>query len=301
MQCVSMLRKAYRSRCWAGFCTFAHNASSFMTTATNMTDLIARPFEFDPERWTLLLDKCSGHRPWFDDAVWNDSDQRRMATSGYLVDAATNGILWEVWQGGTLTGVILLNRLHFGRDACAHFIFFDHVLRDKQRLCISGLAWAFENLKLDIIRVEVPTYARALAHWARKRLGFRYEAEARPLVGSDTRLDAKTAELGSRRYRAVRYEGKLHDVMLLSLSRQEFKQTHERTFNQPKPSQRSATTGLDGRSGELASGVSSESTASSSGPPADERTPATDWEHVQSAAVGATGPATDGRRTEHNQ
>ena len=184
----------------------------------------ARRFEFSLDRWSLLLDKVCEHRPWFDDNVWHDDTKRRAAAAAYLSDAFLHGILWEVWRGETLTGVILLNELTLGRAGTAHFVFFDRKLADKQALCLSGLAWAFDKLDLQVVRTEVPTYARALAHWARRKLGFKWEAEGRKLAWPDDArpLTAREAELGSRRYRTMLYNGEWVDTLLLSLTREEF-------------------------------------------------------------------------------
>ena len=208
-----------------------------------MTDegVFAKRFEFQLDRWSLLLDKVCEHRPWFDDIVWNDPTARRASAAAYLGDAILHGILWEVWRGEVLTGVILLNQVTLGRDASAHFVFFDRKLADKRALCTNGLGWAFDKLGVEVIRTEIPTYARALAHWARRHLGFRWEAEGRQLAWPDDArpLTAREAELGSRRFRTMLYNGVWQDTLLLSITRQEY-ETRERSLSQavgsPDPS-----------------------------------------------------------------
>ena len=191
---------------------------------TARADLTAVRFEFSLERWSTLLDGVCSHRAWFDDAVWHDESKKRATAASYLADGILHGVLWEVWRGDELTGVILLNQLTLGRAGTAHFVFFDRKLADKRALCLNGMAWAFDKLDLQVIRTEVPTYARALAHWARKKLGFRWEAEDRKLSWPDDArpLTAREAELGSRRYRTMLYNGEWVDTLLLSLTREEF-------------------------------------------------------------------------------
>jgi hypothetical protein len=205
--------------------------------------LVARPFNpSHPEKIAYILDKCCEHRPWFDDRIWEDYRVRREAANKYLADTAVAGLLitrgtkaeghplvWEVWRADNLLGILLLTDVQAGTSAVAHFIFFDRKLKDKIQLCRDAMEWVFTELDLHILRLEIPTYAKILAHWARKRLGFRYEAEERtpswPKL--DTPLSAKEAELGSRKHQAILYDGKWCDVLLLSLTRGEFE--HGRT------------------------------------------------------------------------
>ncbi len=198
---------------------------------TEETGVFARPLVLERERWTLLLDRICSHRPWFEDRYWHDPKVRRQRAVAVLADALQYGFVWEVWRGAELTGVIFVNRLALDRDAYAHFVFFDRSLSDKQRLCINGLAWCFERLNLEVVRFEVPTYVRVLANWAHKKLGFRYEMEARQPSWPQTAkpLNERLAMLGSRRHRAVFYEGKWHDMLLLSLTREEFQAHHGST------------------------------------------------------------------------
>jgi RimJ/RimL family protein N-acetyltransferase len=190
--------------------------------ANLLTSLRAEPFTFTPNSWTELLDKVVSVRHWFDDLTWKDPQVRRKAAAAYLVDAIHNGMLWEVRRGVDLVGIILVNQVHYGITAYGHFIFFDRQLTNKRQLCLAVMAKCFEHLAVETLRVEVPTYAHALIKWLRKKLGFRYEAEARPLFGTTKRLTEDEAALGSRKYRAVLYEGQWHDAVLLSLTRTEF-------------------------------------------------------------------------------
>lgn len=198
-------------------------ANTFMTSEI---PLQAVPFtaQNDPEKLAFVLDKCCEHRQWFDDFQWEDYRTRRATASGYLADTLINGHLWEVWRGANLVGILLLTGIREQNDALAHFIFFDHKLVDKIDLCKSVMAWSFERYKLHVLRIEIPTYAKIFARFARKKLGFRYEAEGRtpswPKL--DVPLSHKEAELGSRKHQAILYDGKWCDVLLLSISREEF-------------------------------------------------------------------------------
>jgi len=189
---------------------------------TDTAGVFAKPWEYDPPRWTQLLDAVGDHRPWFRDEIWEDPAKRRQAAANLIVDALTNGRVWEVFAGQTLVGVVIVNQVDFNNTAQCHFVFFDHTLANKRQLCLNLMAWLFDEWHLETLRVEVPTYARSLAHWVHKKLGFRYEAEARDLQGSSERLTRRQAELGSRKYRTTQYKGEWHDGLLLSITRQEF-------------------------------------------------------------------------------
>ena len=199
---------------------------------TDTAHVFAVPYVHNsPEKLELIVNACCEHRPWFDDPTWRDPVQRRTATVLYLSDAARSpNRLWEVWAGANLVGLLILNKVTVHTDAHCHFIFFDHKLANKRVLCLNAMQWAFEHLDLHRLSVEIPTYARALANFARKKLGFRYEAEARtPSWPKDAKpLSTLASCLGSRRHQATLYEGQWHDVLLLSITRQEFTDLHAR-------------------------------------------------------------------------
>ena len=231
-----------------------------------MTQYIAREYTHnDPMKLLRILDKVCDHRPWFSDNQWENKEARYAAARRYLADAVVNGKLWEVYaiSGDTppeVIGILMLNRLNLGVDAYCHFVFFDHELASKKRLCLEAMRWAFKTYDLQILRIEVPTYAHALVGWARRKLGFRYEAEARPLSWpKDAKpLTTKQAELGSRRHRAVLYENRWHDELLLSLTKEEFEAQHEWSIQDPigeSERQHSSHAGPESGSGEHAATV----------------------------------------------
>jgi len=203
-----------------------------------MTQYIAREYTHDnPIKLLHILDKVCDHRPWFNDWQWKDPEIRYAAARTYLANAVLNGKLWEVYavsedKPSEITGIMMLNRVTLGMDAHCHFVFFDHELASKRRLCLEAMRWAYRTYNLQVLRIEVPTYAHALVGWARRKLGFRYEAEGRPLSWPKDakQLTTKQAELGSRRHRAVLYEGAWHDELLLSLTKEEFEAKYGRSI-----------------------------------------------------------------------
>jgi RimJ/RimL family protein N-acetyltransferase len=184
----------------------------------------------DPFKIMQILDEVCKHRPWFTDYLWEDPQVRRTSASWYLADAQANGKLWEVYKVDgevvDLVGIMMLNSLDYKIGAQCHFIFFDGELQSKRDLCLNMMQWAFDHLDLEILRVEIPTYAHKLASWARRKLGFRYEAESRPLKWPSGKrpLTRRQAELGSRKYRATYYKGQWTDALLLSITKEEFQQ-----------------------------------------------------------------------------
>lgn len=201
------------------------------TIPRNGNPLMARPLDgpYPPipsvlEKFSHIITKCCEHRPWFSDFDWDAPEQdKRSAVIGHLT--ASDATCWEVWRGSALVGILLANRIARHRDAYVHPVFFDHRLVDKAGICQSAMSWCFDRFDLEVLRFEVPTYAEALARFAQKKLGFRYEAEQRPFTGLRSEappLTADVASLGSRKHRATRYKGEWHDSLCLSLTRDEF-------------------------------------------------------------------------------
>lgn len=186
----------------------------------------AEPFTnpaLDVEKFSRLVEDCARHRPWFHDYLWHDLPKRREAVIAYLADGFNNGKLWEVWRDADLVGILLLNEVVPFIDARCHFLFFDDALADKRQLCLNLMGWAFEHIPVETLRVELPTYARALLKYVRK-LGFRFEGELRPFSWPQDadQLDMELAKLGSRKHRATLYDGVWHDMLLLSVTKDEF-------------------------------------------------------------------------------
>lgn len=138
---------------------------------------------------------------------------------------------WEVYREGELIGLLHADDITPGVDARCHFIFFDHALVDKREMCRATMAWLFHTYDLHVLRVEVPTYASKLAGFARKALSFKYEAESRPFTWPSSAqpltLEADEARLVSRKHHAIFHAGRWHDLLLLSITREEFSATHD--------------------------------------------------------------------------
>lgn len=186
---------------------------------------IAVPFSpLPPEKYLQIVEACVAHRPWFHDFLWNSGPEYvRTTVNAHLADAFNNGRIWEIWRGGDLTGIALVNELVPFIDCRAHFVFFDSKLADKYQLCVNLMEWCYEHLPVETIRIEVPTYARALLKFIRK-LGYRFESEQRPFSWPQNAapLSADVARLGSRKHHGTLYEGQWHDVLLLSQTKDEF-------------------------------------------------------------------------------
>ena len=246
-----------------------------------MTQYIAREYTHDdPMKLLLILDKVCDHRPWFNDHQWKDKELRYTVARRYLADAFLNGKLWEVYavsedNPAEITGIMVLNVIDYYIDARCHFIFFDHKLASKRQLCLEAMQWAFNTYEVHALRIEIPTYAHALIGWARRKLGFRYEAEARPLSWPKDakQLTAKQSELGSRRYQATLYEDSWHDVLTLSVTREEFEARHGRTLQAEHGTsgrKHSTNAGVERGSGGHAPSVHAEPASDHEPVPADE-------------------------------
>lgn len=190
-----------------------------------MSEIHTEPFSPLPiEKFERIVTACSAHRPWFDDVIWDDPQTRREAVIAHLSDAHNYGKLFEVWKGESLLGIILLNELVPFRDVRCHFIFFDSKLSDKRQLCLNVMGWCFTQLPVEVLRLEIPTYATALLKFVRRTLGFRYESENRAFSWPTNAalLSANVAVLGSRKHHATQYKGVWHDLLLLSVTQDEF-------------------------------------------------------------------------------
>jgi hypothetical protein len=196
---------------------------------------IAVPFEPTPvEKLALIVNKCCEHRAWFSDYDWEKGEaHRRTMVIARLSNASSKS--WEVYRDGVIVGLLHADEITPRVDCRCHFIFFDHELRDKRQLCRATMRWLFEHYDLHTLRVQIPTYAAKLAGFARKALSFKYEAENRPFSwpSSSAPLDADAAKLGSRLHHAIFHDGKWHDLLLLSLTRDEFEQGEDASADRP--------------------------------------------------------------------
>lgn len=185
---------------------------------------IAIPFDpFPVEKLATIVTACQLHRAWFDDFDWNKGEpHRRTMILARLSNPSS--MTWEVYRDANLVGILHADQIVPYVSCHAHFLFFDSELRSKRLLCLNTMDWLFSAYDLHTIRVEIPTYAAKLAGFVRKALYFRWEAENRPFSwpSSAAPIPADVAKLGSRRHHAWFHHGEWHDLLLLSITRQEF-------------------------------------------------------------------------------
>lgn len=156
-------------------------------------------------------------------------DERRVAVAAHLTNPSN--IAWEVWKNGDVRGIFLLSRVVPGLDALAHLAFFDRQLVGRHPLVRSMMAWAFRELRLQRLSVEIPDHLPPLIRFCRAKLGFRYEGEP-AIATSQLALMLENAginnpatyaaKLGSRRERAHFANGEWHDLITLRVLREEF-------------------------------------------------------------------------------
>jgi RimJ/RimL family protein N-acetyltransferase len=202
-----------------------------------MNEYLALPLTLTPmPKVSYILDRLSEHDSW-----WTDFDAGRRERAAAIL-TNPNNVLFEVWKKGESSpdaqpvGLVMFSSIMPNVDCQFHPISFDGKLSNalgKRNLLLSLMAWAFLNLGVERISAEVPEFAVALIRYARVKLGFRFEAEGRTITrwtrASRRRAemvtqvpDAASAALGSRKYRIVRYHGEWKDMILLSVTRDEF-------------------------------------------------------------------------------
>jgi hypothetical protein len=196
---------------------------------------IAIPFEPTPlDKLATIVTKCCEHRPWFSDFDWEQGEAHRRA----MVIARLSNLssrTWEVYREGEIVGLLHADEITPRVDAHCHFIFFDHELKDKRQLCLVTMQWLFDKYDLHALRAEIPTYAYKLAKFARNALYLKFESESRSFSwpANAAPIDADAAKLGSRRHQATFYEGKWHDILLLSITADEFRAIDKDSVDRP--------------------------------------------------------------------
>jgi RimJ/RimL family protein N-acetyltransferase len=194
----------------------------------------------DPAKLEYILDRLVEH-----ETEWSDFQKgRREIASGLLAQHYTSARtcileVWRVDEAPELCGLIAFTDILRGVDAQAHLVFFDGKLRNllgKRDLLLRTMDWAFQTWDLHRLSLTLPETSFALVDFARKKLGFRFEGERRNIkqrravehghLKSRRWLtvtpSAQEAEVGSRRYQALYQHGEWRDVLLLSLTRDEF-------------------------------------------------------------------------------
>jgi len=214
-------------------------------------EYVALPLTLTPmPKVSYILDRLSEHDSW-----WTDFDAGRRERAAAILTNQSN-ILFEIWRKDELpvvdpdgmhpyrvidlsmqpVGLVMFSSIMPRVDCQFHPISFDGKLSNalgKRNILLSLMAWAFQSLQVERISAEVPEFAGPLIRYARQKLGFRFEAEGRTITrwtrASRRRAekvtqvpDAASAALGSRKHRIVRYHGEWFDMMLLSVTRDEF-------------------------------------------------------------------------------
>lgn len=215
----------------------------------------------DPIKLEYILDRLVEH-----ETEWSDfqKGRREIATARLAEHYTTStSYILEVWRMDAtpeLCGLIGFTDITPNVDAQFHPVFFDGKLRNalgKRDLLLRSLDWAFQSWALHRISLQVPETSVALVDYARKKLGFRFEGERRSIkvrraVGPKSRRwltlapSGQEAELGSRRYQALYKHGEWRDILLLSLTRDEFatfarEVTWDSSSADPSPSKPSPT------------------------------------------------------------
>lgn len=158
-------------------------------------------------------------------------EERRILIASILSDPLNRA--WLVWNGGNLTGVLLLTHIIPQVDAQAHFVFFDRTLFGRKALIWNLMGKVFQEYDLQRLTVEVPEYLTPLYKFVRKKLMFRLEgegiAEQHPLVIQKLNPYVPNgptwvARLGSRRERACwnPETSEWSDLLRLRLLREEY-------------------------------------------------------------------------------
>ncbi len=196
----------------------------------------------DLAKANYILDRLVEH-----DTEWSDfqGTGRRELAAAHLARHYTDPTVCvlEVWRmdgAMDLCGLLGFSDIVRGVDAQFHPIFFDGRLRNaagKRDLLLRTVDWAFRAWDLHRVSLTIPETAFALLDFARKKLGFRFEGERRiikqrravehghhrkSLRWQTVTPTSREAEWGSRRYQALLKNGVWHDVLLLSLTRDEF-------------------------------------------------------------------------------
>jgi len=186
------------------------------------------PFVGNPAKNDTILDGCVNLPNLF--PLPGTIQERRIIIASWLTHP--EHLFWEVWRGGNVIGILGLSRIIRGLDALGHFAFFDRQLVGRRTLVLKMMHWAFEQLQLRRLSVEIPDHLDPLIRFCRAKLGFRYEGELlaaqHPVVmGLEAaRINGPsrwTARWGARREQMhCAADGVWHDLVCLRLLREEF-------------------------------------------------------------------------------
>ena len=199
-----------------------------------MANLIAVPYEMGRggiDKSTRILDYMCDHPLWFSSSL--SKEEIRVNSAWMLTNPEYHK--WEVWNGGRLAGMLVLNRIVPPVDALFHFTLFPYsesgvTLFGARKLLWNFLGWAFDQYGLRRISMEVPEHHPKLIRFARQKLGFRYEGEGNHArfsklpIKDDPSSRAAVALAGARK-EGAHYNpktGEWDDVVLLRLLRRDY-------------------------------------------------------------------------------
>lgn len=189
-----------------------------MADTVTVGQYLVVPFIFDERRVTINEQILDGLARLPVVPVPGEALEHKIAIATFLTDP--NNLVWEVWRGGQLVGILSLSRIARGLDAVGHFAFFDRRLAGRQAVIRTMIRWAFEHLGLQRLSVEIPEGYWPLVHFAKSKLNFRYEGEGQP-DEKGTVVGERRAQLGARRERCFWDGRRWRDLALLRLLREE--------------------------------------------------------------------------------
>lgn len=194
---------------------------------------LAVPFHFDERRAAInetLLTGCL-HLPNLFPLPISEGE-RKAAVAAWLTDP--NNLFWEVWLKGSLVGILGVTRIVIGLDGLAHLAFFDRQLLGRRQLVLSMVGWAFRELRLQRLTVEIPEHLEPLIRFVRVKLGFRYEGETLAALHPEVqRLQERringparwVAKFGARKQHAHWDGTDWVDLVTLRILKEEFEAT----------------------------------------------------------------------------
>jgi len=193
-----------------------------MTESSSVERLLIVPFDPDrgtAEKNTYILDQLAQRPDWTVTPL--SPEDRRIAAAAALV--SPRNYVCEVWRGGEIVGILVVQNILPHLEAQIHFVFFDGNLVGRRTWCQSVL----EQFDLQRLIILIPEHVETLIRFARVKLGFRYEGEsslkghpALAALGMEN-PHVWVARQGSRRERSCLRNGTWVDTVQLRLHRDE--------------------------------------------------------------------------------
>lgn len=198
----------------------------------------------DPAKYQYIIDRLVEHESEWTDFQSDMQTRKHAAASYFAKHILGENVILEVWQKNQafeLVGLLGFTHIVMRTDAQFHPVFFDGKIRNvlgKREILLRAMDWAFQKFDLHRLSVNLPENRYGLVKYVRSKLGFRFEGENRNIkverVVPHGHLksrkivaltpDWRDAEIGSRKYQAVRQGGRWLDLLLLSVTREEFAQ-----------------------------------------------------------------------------